>query len=180
MTTSSAVAAGTRPTSRVPRWVRPKTVFLALVLVVLAGYTEMALALEWRTAAGRIGPGFFPRAVGAVGLALTLWTLVTTLRSPRAEDEVQPFDEESGDADLGRHPLLLALMVLAAAGFVTTLVLLGTIISSALFLFLMLWTLNRGHVVLNLVLSVGLPVGLYLLLQSLLNAGLPNGILPSF
>ena len=38
----------------------------------LAVYTEMAFGMEWRTAAGRIGPGFFPRIVGGLGLALTL------------------------------------------------------------------------------------------------------------
>ncbi len=57
---------------------------------------------------------------------------------------------------------------------------LGAIISGALFLFLMLWLLNRGHLALNLAVSLGLPLGLYLLFQSLLNAGLPNGILPRF
>jgi putative tricarboxylic transport membrane protein len=71
-------------------------------------------------------------------------------------------------------------MVVAAAVFVLTLVALGAIVSSALFLFLMLWLLNRSHLVLNIAISLGLPLGLYLLFQSLLNAGLPNGILPRF
>ena len=45
--------------SRAARW-RPtsRTVFFGLLLVVLIGYTEMAFELEWRTQAGRIGPGF--------------------------------------------------------------------------------------------------------------------------
>ena len=33
---------------------------------------------------------------------------------------------------------------------------------------------------LNIAISLGLPLGLYLLFQTLLNAGLPNGILPRF
>lgn len=180
MTVAHAGSTGTRAAGRVPAWVRPKTLFLAVVLVVLAVYTEMAFGLEWRTAAGRIGPGFFPRIVGALGVAVTLWSLVAAVRSPGAEDEVVPLEDEVGDADLGKHPRLLAVMVGAAAVFVLTLVALGAIVSSALFLFLMLWLLNRSHLVLNIAISLGLPLGLYLLFQSLLNAGLPNGILPRF
>lgn len=165
---------------RTPGWVRPKTVFLAVVLVVLAVYTEMGFGLEWRTAAGRIGPGFFPRIVGLLGLAITLWSLVVALRSSEADDEVVPLEEEVGDADLGKHPRLLTIMVVAATVFVFTMVTLGAVVSAALFLFLMLWLLNRGHLVLNTVVSIGLPLGLFLLFQTLLNAGLPDGILPLF
>lgn len=175
-----ATSTGARAAGRAPAWVRPKTVFLGLILVVLAVYTEMAFGLEWRTAAGRIGPGFFPRIVGFLGLAVTLWSLAVAVRSPESADEVVPLEDEVGDADLGKHPRLLAIMVVAAAAFVFTLVLLGAIVSSALFLFLMLWLLNRNHLVLNIVISIALPLGLYLLFQSLLNAGLPNGILPRF
>lgn len=180
MTLAHADSTGARAAGRAPAWVRPKTVFLALVLVVLAVYTEMAFGLEWRTAAGRIGPGFFPRIVGFLGLAITLWSLVVAVRSPESADEVVSLEDEVGDADLGKHPRLLAIMVLAATGFVFTLVMLGAIVSSALFLFLMLWLLNRQHLLLNVAVSLGLPLGLFLLFQSLLNAGLPHGILPRF
>ncbi len=61
VTLAHADSTGARAAGRAPAWVRPKTVFLAVVLVVLAVYTEMGFGLEWRTAAGRIGPGFFPR-----------------------------------------------------------------------------------------------------------------------
>ena len=64
-----------RPVGR-SGWRRPtgRSLFLAVLLVVLAVYTEMAFELEWRTAAGRIGPGFFPRIIGI--LSLILWSLV--------------------------------------------------------------------------------------------------------
>lgn len=169
----------TRPSGRVAGWVRPKTVFLAAVLVVLAVYTEMAFALEWRTQAGRIGPGFFPRVVGVAGVALTLWGLVAAIRSPH-DDEVVALEDEVGEADLGKHPRLLTIMVLAAGVFAATLISLGAIISSAIFLMVMLSLLNRGRHVVNAVIAVGIPLSMYLLLQTLLNAGLPEGILPRF
>jgi hypothetical protein len=160
--------------------VRPKTVFLAVLLVVLVFYTEMAFELDWRTAAGRIGPGFFPRIVGVASLLITAWSLVAALRDPEAEDEVVALEDEVGDADLGKHPKMLTVMVLAMVGFAATLVSLGAIVSTAAFLMLMLALLNRGRTVLNVCIAVALPLGMYLLFQSLLNAGLPEGILPRF
>lgn len=159
-------------------WRRPKVAFLVLLLVALAAYTEMAFGMEWRTTAGRIGPGFFPRILGIAAMAVTAWTIVVALRAPADADEVVVLDDETGDGDLGRHPGLLAVMVLAAGLFVATLVALGAVVASALFLFAMLWTLNRAHLVTNVLVAVGLPVALYLLFQTLLNAGLPAGVLP--
>ena len=55
-----------------PPWLRTRTVFYFVILVVLAGYTHMAFDLEWRTAAGRIGPGFFPRFIGVLGMEVNV------------------------------------------------------------------------------------------------------------
>jgi len=179
VTLTDAATPAARPQGRAAGWVRPKTVFLAGLLVVLAVYTEMAFGLDWRTQAGRIGPGFFPRIVGVGGLLITLWALVTAIRTPE-DDEVVALEDEVGDADLGKHPRLLIIMVVAAATLVATLLWLGTIISCAIFLGVMLSLLNRGHHVANAVVAIGLPLVMYILLQTLLNAGLPEGILPRF
>ena len=87
---------------------------------MLAVYTEMAFGLEWRTAAGRIGPGFFPRIVGMPGSRGHAVVAGRRLRSPGTEDEAVPLEDEVGDADLGKHPRLLVVMVVAAAVFVLT------------------------------------------------------------
>jgi putative tricarboxylic transport membrane protein len=167
-----------------PRWasraVRPKTIFFGLLLVLLAAYTEMGWDLEWRTAAGRIGPGFFPRIIGMLGMALTLVALVQTVLAPPETDEVVPLEDEVGDADLGKHPLIFGATVGAGLLMMVLLTSLGAIIAPALFLFGMLTMLNRGRLVFNVVLSVLLPVALYLLFETFLNAGLPNGVLPRF
>jgi putative tricarboxylic transport membrane protein len=179
VTLADTVTPATRPSGRVAGWVRPKTIFLALLLVVLAVYTEMAFELDWRTQAGRIGPGFFPRIVGLGGVVITLWALVTAISSPE-DDEVVALEDEVGEADLGKHPRLLAIMVVTAGVFAATLLWLGAIISSAIFLAVMLSLLNRGRHLANAVVAIGIPVVMYLLLQTLLNAGLPEGILPRF
>ncbi len=167
---------------RAPRRWRPtgRTVFFAVVLAVLLGYVNMAFDLEWRTQAGRIGPGFFPRIIGVMGVVIAIGAVVQSLR-PGVGDEDEGFEEdELGEGDLGRHPLPVVITVLASAMFLVTLNTLGAIISGALFLFGMLWLLNRGHWVANTIVSILVPLALYLLFQTALNAGLPGGLLPRF
>jgi putative tricarboxylic transport membrane protein len=164
-------------------WSRPtgRSLFLAVLLVILAIYTWMAFDLEWRTVAGRIGPGFFPRIIGALALLINLWALVKSLRVGAVvdEDEVGG-EEEAGEADLGKHPVPLLLVIAASLVLLVLFEPLGMIISGALFLAATLFLLNRGHTVTNIAVSLGIPILVYLLFQSLLNAGLPDGILPRF
>lgn len=161
-----------RGTSRPPLRATGLTVFLGVLLVIMAIYTQLAMQMQWRTPAGRIGAGFFPRIVGFCAMALCVVAAVRSLR-PGETDE-----ESDDDAAHGHHPWTL--LVFAGAGFVLLLLLipLGAIVASAVFLLATLWLLDRGHVKRHLAIAVLLPVGLYLLLQVALNAGLPSGILP--
>lgn len=166
-------SASLRPTGR--------SLFFAVVLVVLAVYTQQAFGLEWRTAAGRIGPGFFPRIVGLLGLAIALFAFVRSLLPGATDDEeVGVDDDEAGEADLGRHPVPMAVVVAASVGLLLLFTTLGAIVASAIFLAAVLFYLNRPGRVLNIAVSLLLPVAVYVLFQSLLNAGLPEGILPRF
>ena len=88
MTTTHDTDPGPGPRSGPRGGCDAKTVFLAVLLVVLVFYTEMAFELEWRTTAGRIGPGFFPRIVGVASVLITAWSLVAAIRDIEAEDEV--------------------------------------------------------------------------------------------
>lgn len=164
-------------------WRRPtgRSLFLAVLLVVLAIYTQMAFDLEWMTKAGRIGPGFFPRIIGGLAIVCTLIALVASLRPGAVDDEDEGGgDEEAGEADLGKHPWPLLLVVLAGAVLLLLFTSLGMIITCALFLAATLFLLNRGHTVTNVAVSLGVPIVTYLLFETLLGAGLPEGILPRF
>jgi putative tricarboxylic transport membrane protein len=163
-----------RPTGR--------ALFFAVLLVVMAVYTQMAFALEWYTAAGRIGPGFFPRIIGILSLAIIVWALVKSLLPGAVDDEDEVLGEdEAGEADLGKHPIPLLLVLTAAVVFLLIFfVPLGAIVGCALFLLAVLFLLNRKQPVVNVVIALGLPVLVYLLFQTALNAGLPAGILPRF
>lgn len=156
-----------------------KLVVFLVLLVVLVLYTRMAFQLEWVTKAGRIGPGFFPRIIGVLGSVLAALAVVQAWRNPT--DESEGFEEEDqGEADLGRHPMVLLGVVLASAVFLVTFNTLGAIVSGAIFCFAVLAYLNRGQWVVNAVLAIAVPLALYLLFQTALNAGLPSGILPRF
>jgi putative tricarboxylic transport membrane protein len=132
--------------------------------------------MQWRTAAGRIGPGFFPRIVGFTAIVLCVVAAVQSLR-PAADDATDAGDD-TADAPLGHHPRTLLQFTGAGLVFVLVLVPLGAIVAAALFLLVTLTLLDRDHPKRNIAVTVLLPAGLYLLFQVALNAGLPSGILP--
>lgn len=164
---------------RTPRWsLNTGALFYAVLLLVMAFYTYTAFQMDWMTDGGRIGPGFFPRIIGVLAAVISLAAVVKSLRRP-VEDMHQ--GEDSGTSAARHHPAAMTLLVLAGfVAFVLVLSTLGAIPTSAIFLFAMLSYFNRGRWVANTVLSVVSAVCLYLLFQTLLNAGLPAGILPGF
>ncbi len=175
---------------REDRWC---AVFLAVVVCVGLGYTTMALDMEWRTSSGLIGPGFVPvlLGVGIVACAGAALARILLRRRARPADgaeetpaaaetpaaEETPAVEDGGVPDSPWVRTTLALVVLMVV-FVVFLQPLGAVIGSALFLLATLQVLNPGRRVANVVLSLALPVGLYLLLETLLGAGLPPGPIP--
>lgn len=158
----------------------PKLAFLGVLLLAFAFYTEQAMGMEWRTQAGRIGPGFFPRILGGTAIAVTVLALITEFLSKPKEKKADAVEaaEEAAEPDLGRHPLTLAAFVVAAAVFVGVFGVLGAALSGILFLAATLWFLDREHHVRAMIIAVTVPVLLYLAFQTGLNVGLPQGILP--
>jgi putative tricarboxylic transport membrane protein len=157
-----------------------KLVFLGVLLLVFAVYTQMAMGMEWRTAAGRIGPGFFPRILGMTAIAVTVVAAVREILSRPGDDSTSEVEaaEEAAEPDLGRHTLALVAFIAAAAAFVALLGVLGAALAGILFLGVTLWFLDREHHVRAVIIAIAVPVLLYLALQVGLDVGLPQGILP--
>ncbi|OAN33350.1 tripartite tricarboxylate transporter TctB family protein [Mycolicibacterium iranicum] len=179
MPAMSVTVTGADKAKRQVNW--PKLAFLGLILLGFALYTEVAMGMEWRTVAGRVGPGYFPRLLGFLAMAITVFAMVRELLQRPAIDA--PVDaaeaaEEAAEPDLGRHPLALAGFVVAAALFVGLFGLLGAALSGILFLGATLWFLDREHHVRAVILAIAVPVLLYLAFESALNVGLPQGIVP--
>jgi hypothetical protein len=158
----------------------PKLVFLGVLLLIFAVYTEMAMGMEWRTQAGRIGPGFFPRILGGTAIAVTVLAGIREILARRAEKAVTQAEaaDELAEPDLGRHPIALVSFIIAATLFVGLFGILGAVVAGILFLGATLWFLDPGHHIRAVIIAIAVPVLLYLAFQTGLNVGLPQGILP--
>lgn len=139
--------------------------FMLFVLAAAVYYTSVAfLDLNFLTRSGRLGPGFFPRIVGTMMVLLTIWSLSDVLRAGRSDEP-----------DSGRWRDVLMLMALSLI-FAVTLRLFGGFIATVIFLALTLSVMNRGKPVQNALLSVLVPVVVYLLFDKVLNASMPPGL----
>lgn len=176
--TAPRPAVSARPRGRSVNW--PKLSFLGALLLIFAVYTEMAMGMEWRTQAGRIGPGVFPRILGFTAIAVTIVAGVREILSRSGDKPVDAVEaaEEAAEPDLGRHPLAVVTFVVAAAVFVALFGVLGAVLAGVLFLGVTLWFLDPEHHLRAVIIALAVPVLLYLAFQTGLNAGLPQGILP--
>ncbi|MCZ8379802.1 tripartite tricarboxylate transporter TctB family protein [Mycobacterium sp. CPCC 205372] len=174
---TAAVSESTEP-KRVVNW--PRLTFLGVLLIAFAFYTEIAMGMEWRTQAGRIGPGVFPRILGFTAIAVIVIAAVRDVLSRPSAKPVSQAEaaDEAAEPDLGRHPVALVAFTIAAAVFVALLGVLGAALAGVLFLAVTLWFLDPKHHVRSLIIAVTVPVLLYLAFQTGLNVGLPQGILP--
>lgn len=171
--------AGEAPPSRREGVLSTRMAFLAVLLLLAVAYTVSAFGMEWRDDAGQIGPGFFPRLVGVAAVLGCLAAIARAMRG--GQSTATPVDEEGQPEEVGGSDRPDALAVLATVGCMVVFYFLfeplGALISSVLFLGGMLAFVNRGHHLANAILSISVPVGLYLLFEVLLDTGLPEGLL---
>lgn len=140
--------------------------FLAGILLLAGGYAWIAFAeLALLSSAGRLGPGFFPRIIGATLVVLCAWSLVEELgrraREPRSK--------------YWRDAVALALL---SGLFVAALDVLGGLVSMIAYMAATLAILNRRRTLQNALLAVLLPLAIYLMFRVWLNAAVPRGLLP--
>ena len=141
---------------------------IAFTLVLLAGaifYSYIAFSdLSFMTRTGRLGPGFFPRVIGVSAIVVILLTLVDQLREQKISDGE---DQLWGD--------VVRLMALAL-GYAVLLRLFGGFVATVIFLAIALFFMNPGQHIKNLIISVLVPAGVYLLFDQLLNASMPPAL----
>jgi putative tricarboxylic transport membrane protein len=150
------------------RGIDGRIAWLAAIALVAAAYTWMAFGMEWETEAGRIGPGFFPRIIGGLTVALCVVAIARCVREGRPA--------ESG---AGPHGRLVALAALGLLGYLLLFEYIGAALASVVFMLFLLSATNRGRPVVNVALAVLLPAALYVLFEVVLGAGLPPGPLPA-
>ena len=141
--------------------------FQLAVLFVAAGYTWIAFGeLPYLSSAGRLGPGFFPRIIGASLVAMCLASLWLDARRAAPPEAPSPF---------WRVAAVVGALCIA---LVAAMDVLGGLLAMIAFMAAALWTLNRGRALQNTLIAVLLPLALYLLFRVWLNAATPRGLLP--
>lgn len=141
--------------------------FILAILFLAALYTYIAFAeLSYLSSAGRLGPGFFPRIIGASLVAMCVLSLYLDLRRIPAAGSVSP---------AWRSAAVLALLSLV---FVGLLDLLGGLVAMIVFMAAALWILNRGRPLQNALIAVLLPGCIYVVFEVWLKAAMPRGMLP--
>ena len=141
---------------------------IAFTLVLLTGaifYSYIAFGdLSFMTRTGRLGPGFFPRVIGITAIVVILWTFIDELRASKISN-----DEEHYWGDV-------VLLIALAVGYAVLLRLLGGFIATIIFLCVTLFFLNPGQHLKNLIVSILVPSGVYLLFDRVLNANMPPAL----
>jgi putative tricarboxylic transport membrane protein len=142
-----------------------RVTFTAVILCVAVFYTYWAFAgLSFLSSAGRLGSGFFPRIIGVALIVGCVLTLAGDLRT------------REGNSVLSYWRITVVVASLSGA-FILALSVLGGPLAMGLYMLATLSVLNRGKVLQNVAVSVGLPAVLFLLFDVWLNASMPSGIL---
>lgn len=144
-------------------------VFSLTLLVLSALYTWMGYSTLEIMSAGMPGPGYFPLLTGLGLVALTFWTLLKDVRRQRGSTK-----GPAPDTHL-RHRRDVALLVVLFAAYIFMLPYLGMLLSTGVFMFLVLQGINGSARGKNLVYAVLAPAGVYLLFEVFLKTGLPTG-----
>ena len=142
-----------------------RIVFTLVLLVgaILYSYTAFS-NLSFMTQTGRLGPGFFPRVIGVAAIVAILWTLIDDVRKTKVSGEE---NYQWGD---------VVLLITLALGYAVLLRLFGGFIATVIFLLITLFFLNPGQHLKNLIVSVLVPAGVYLLFDQVLNANMPPAL----
>jgi putative tricarboxylic transport membrane protein len=142
-----------------------RVAFTAAILCVAVLYTYWAFAqLSFLSSAGRLGPGFFPRIIGLALIIACLLTLAGDLKT------------REGGA-ISRYWRITPVVAGLSGAFILVLNVLGGPLAMVIYMLATLSVLNRGRILQNIAVSIGLPIILFLLFDVWLNASMPPGVL---
>ncbi|QTF94071.1 tripartite tricarboxylate transporter TctB family protein [Halomonas sp. BM-2019] len=151
---------------------------IALLLALLSvGYLAMAWQIPTFPLPRPIDSDLFPKVLGFTLLGLSV---LLFLEAP-ATGEPQPDDEAAAEA---KAPLLLrpwsrvVITALAIAAFALLLVPAGFVLASTTLVFGLGWYFGYARHGINLAVSLGVVLFLYLTLTRLMGVYLPTGVLP--
>jgi len=142
--------------------------FLVALLLLSVFYAVLSFGdLNFLSARGRIGPGFFPQIIATLLVAFTLYSTILEFRHRSGDEEI------SSDWRISASVAGMLVLLIVSSHW------LGALPGMIIFMLLALTVLNRGRHVTNLLVGVLLPVGLFSLFRFWLNAAMPPGTFES-
>lgn len=142
--------------------------FLVVLLLLSVFYAALAFSdLNFLSARGRIGPGFFPQIIASLLVAFTLYSTIAEFRRPEGDEQI------STDWRIAASVAAMLVLLIATSHW------LGALPGMMIFMLLALSVLNRGRHVTNILVGVLLPAGLFALFRFWLNAAMPPGMFGS-
>lgn len=142
-----------------------KIVFSAILFILSAFFAIKGLDYSYTTNTGQVGAGFLTRWIGILLVIFTSYSLFRDIKEKVQKEDIQV------------HPKgTLAVFVITGI-FIFSLNILGALLSMILYFFALFWMFNKEKLVQNILLSIIVPICIYLLLDVWLNAGLPKGII---
>lgn len=140
-----------------------KNIFSLFLLVISCIYFSMALSFPMFSK-GIPGSGFLPQIIGAILIVLTGYELIKNYKLNKEDKAITANLKE-----------MLYLIILITA-YIFLFSIIGALISTVLFMVLVLFLFNKGNLKQNLLIGILTPVIIYVMFEVLLNTGLPTGI----
>lgn len=143
-----------------------KLAFSGVLFILCIIYTIMSFDLTFIDN-GRPGAGFFPTILGLLLVVLTGRSLIAA------------FKERAGEKNFGVpvYSKDVLVLIISIAILTALLKVLGGLICMILFVFVILFLFNKGKYLQNTLISIIVPVAIFILFELWLNAGIPQGIL---
>jgi putative tricarboxylic transport membrane protein len=123
-----------------------------------------------------MGPQVFPALIGIGLLGSALLLMAETWRKRRSAGADCPLDPDQGHKDLAAHRLILVGMVLWTALYYAAFEPLGYLLSTLVYMFVLLACFNRGRWWVNAACAVGFTLAAYAVFTRFLQVALPQGV----
>jgi putative tricarboxylic transport membrane protein len=150
---------------------------VACALLLAAGYAWMTEQIPTRAFGDPLGPKAFPRILTAALILSVLLLIAEMLTNGGNRTKTAPVAEAAAPTTAKANWVLAAMI--AFTGFYFFLFEpLGFVLASSAYLFAMTLYFNPGKTVANVLVSLLLPAGCYLVFTRVLGVELPRGILP--
>ncbi|AMQ07722.1 tripartite tricarboxylate transporter TctB family protein [Sporosarcina psychrophila] len=140
-----------------------KNIFSIFLLAISCIYFAMALNFPMFSK-GIPGSGFLPQLIGIILIILTGYDLIKSYKSNKEDKAITTNFKE------------MIYLILIITAYIYLFSIIGALLSTVLFMVIVLLLFNKGKLKQNLLIGILVPVIIFVMFEVLLNTGLPAGI----